>query len=999
MTILSTRWAAATLALSLLWPSLVLAQASLEIRVLNTDGSPASGASVTLRNTGQGTTQTKDTDAQGRTRFGALPATSGWQLSASTAQGRAQTRDLELRTDFARAVTLILANQSVETIDVRGGASITKLNTSNAEVSATLSAEQIALIPIEARSLERLLFRLPGVTQSTGFFGEAPSVAINGANALFTNYMVDGLDNNENFLGGQRFPLPIGAVQDVTVLVSSYSVEFGRTANGVVNVTTPSGDNEFGGEVAFVARPGGFLTKTPDGTQTSLFGAPVSDSFERYQGAITLHGPIQSDKTFFFLNAEYIRDETDNLLSVPELGIAGVLPGTNEQVLLTGKIDHFWSPQWRSALRINHGRVTLERQGGGLAGGNTFPSAGSVQDRVSTNIALTTTYSGDDFDYSGALQYSRFSWDFGQPIGAAGPQVTLFAAGNTSRSIGTIGHPGFIFDETENTWQTKHIGTWTKGRHRVKAGFDVIFADYSLFGGGNVNGNFQVALSPDQLTGLSAAGTQLGVSDLPADVDIVSAVFETQPNAFGRTQRLFGIFVEDQVQVSDTLSLTFGLRWDYDSLTGIAAKADLDNIAPRFAFNYSPTDTLSIRGGVGRFVEKLPYAVVSDAIQQNSTSAAFLGQLQGLIDQGILPTGTDLNAITTNEGNRTFDAAGLCTGLSGCPDPQSLRADADALPIAERRVFNPNGLDNPEAIQASLGVEWQARPDLVIGLDLQYARGRNLLRLIDLNAAAPFDFNQAEFARLGVAGVAALSLQEREALGLIRSAATADATRPTAGAARSVILSDSGGRSRYKALIFKVQKARGSDFYDASFFYTLSRLENDTDDINFRADDSNRFDRDFGPSLNDRTHVLSALVTLYPLDGLTLSFAGLLQSGQPVNFVPDPAIFGVTDINGDGLSTADQFTGNPDRFPGTGRNSGRLPWSHVFDVGAGYALDTPVGTFDLRADIFNVFNANNQSGFPVNFTASNQIQTFGQAFLQRSAGPARTFQLSGRYRF
>lgn len=992
--------AIAMLALSL-WPSLAFAQAALDVRVVGANGAAAAGIAVTITNAAQGVTQTKQTDAQGRARFGALAATSGWRVEASSSDGRAQSNTLELRSDFERSVTLILASQSVETIDVVSRASITQLNTSNAEVSSTLTAQQIALIPLEARSLERLLFRLPGITQSTGFFGEAPSVAINGANALFTNYMIDGLDNNENFLGGQKFPLPIGAVQDVTVLVSSYSVEFGRTANGVVNVTTPSGSNDFGGEIAFVTRPGGFLTKEPEGTQTSLFGAPVSDSFERYQGAITLHGPIKSDQTFFFLNAEYIRDETDNLLSVPELGIAGVLPGTNEQLLLTGKIDHIWSPQWRSALRFNHGRVTLERQGGGLDGGNTFPSGGSVQDRVSTNIALTTSYSGTDFDYSGALQYSRFDWDFGQPINGPSPQVTLFAAGDTSRSIAIIGHPGFIFDETENTWQTKHTGTWTRGRHRLKVGFDVIFADYALFGGGNVNGNFQVALSPDQLNGLSAAGTGLDVGDLPADVGILSATFETQPNAFGRTQRLYGVFVEDQIQVREDLSLTLGLRWDYDSLTGIAAKGDFDNIAPRVAFNYSPTETISIRGGVGRFVEKLPYAVISDAIQQNSTSAAFLGQLQGLIDQGILPSNTDLSAVTTADGNRSFDAAMLCTGIAGCPTPESLRAQADALPIAERRIFNPNGLDNPEAIQASLGAEWQARPDLIIGLDLQYARGRNLLRLVDLNAAAPFNFNQAEFDRLGAAGVAALTAEEREALGLIRSAANANATRPVfdPAGARSIIISDSGGRSRYTALIFKVQKARGGDWYDASFFYTLSRLENDTDDINFRADDANRFERDFGPSLNDRTHVLSALVTLYPAKGLTISMAGLLQSGQPINFVPDPAVFGVTDINGDGLSTADQFTGNPDRFPGLGRNSGRLPWSTVFDVGVGYALDTSAGTFDLRGDLFNVFNANTQSGFPVNFTASNQLQTFGAAFQQRSAGPARTFQLTARYRF
>ncbi|MGC5376574.1 hypothetical protein ACPXAO_24010, partial [Salmonella enterica] len=77
----------------------------------------------------------------------------------------------------------------------------------------------------------------------------------------------------------------------------------------------------------------------------------------------------------------------------------------------------------RTSLRVNHGRVQLERQGGGLDGGATFPTAGSVQDRFSTNVVLTNTYQGDGFDYVGSYQYSRFDWDFGEPLFGEGPQV------------------------------------------------------------------------------------------------------------------------------------------------------------------------------------------------------------------------------------------------------------------------------------------------------------------------------------------------------------------------------------------------------------------------------------------------------------------------------------------------------------------------------------------------------------------------------------------------
>ncbi|MEO0410882.1 MAG: TonB-dependent receptor [Pseudomonadota bacterium] len=980
------------------WAPQAFAQASLEVRVLSADGAPLQGAAVVIENAGLGQRFERETDGAGRARVTPMAAAAGWSVRALAGQTSAFAGPFQLRNDFTRTLTLRLSSEAaLESIMVTGRANAISINSSNAEISSTLTAAQIARLPVEARSLERLLFRLPGVTQSTGFFGEAPSIAINGANALYTNYMIDGLDNNENFLGGLKFAVPIGAVQDVTVLVSSYSAEFGRTANGIVNVTTPSGSNDVAGEFVFVTRPGGFLTETPDGTQTSLFGQPVADSFERYQGAATLSGPLIKDKVFGFINAEYIRDETQNLLSSQDLDINAVLPGTNTQLLLTGRLDAQLSEAWRASARINYGDVELERPGGGLDGGVTFPSAGSVQDRQSLNAALQLSYNSDRLGYSGALQYSRFRWDFGQPLNGPGPQATLFSQGDLTRPVAIIGHPGFIFDERESTWQTRHTLTYEAGKHRLKGGIDFILADFALAGGGNVNGNFALSVPQAELAALGAAGAQLSIADVPTSAQIIDAVFETQPNRFGRTQQLYSAFLEDQWQLRSDFSLTFGLRYDYDSLTNSGAGSDTNNISPRFGFNYLPHPDVSIRGGVGRFVEKIPYAVISDALQQGSQAPAFLSQLEDLRALDILPSDADLLALTSNEGNRTISP--MCAAPFMCPDPMSLRTDAQNQPIAERRIFSPFGLENPEALQASLSVEWQVAPDLIIGVDAQYSRGRNLLRLVDLNAPAPFDFNQAAFDALGADDVAALSPAQREAMGLVRSTDIANASRPTTGLVRSILYTDSGGRSRYKALIFKIQKARGNDIYYASLFYTLSRLENDTDDINFRADDANRFDRDFGPSLNDRTHVISGLFTLYPVDGLTLSLAGLIQSGQPINFTPDPAVFGTTDLNGDGLSIADQFTGNPDRFPGVGRNSGRLGWNAVFDVGLGYALETPAGTVSLRGDVFNVLDANRDSGFPVNFTVSNQVQTFGQPFNQTSAGQARTFQLTARYAF
>ena len=129
--------------------------------------------------------------------------------------------------------------------------------------------------------------------------------------------------------------------------------------------------------------------------------------------------------------------------------------------------------------------------------------------------------------------------------------------------------------------------------------------------------------------------------------------------------------------------------------------------------------------------------------------------------------------------------------------------------------------------------------------------------------------------------------------------------------------------------------------------------------------------------------------------------ASLLQSGQPVNRIP--LGFNTNDLNGDGASFADAYTGNSDRFPGESRNNDRLPWSVNIDLALQHQFAITKNTkLELRADIFNVFDVKNLSGYSNNATQSNQIQGGSLAsglFVQRNAGPPRQFQFGVRFLF
>ncbi len=968
-------------ALILLAPGLAWAQAGLEVSVVNAGSKqPVADLPVVLDNLGTGQSAEMRTDNQGKARFSGLSTSGTYTVSTgeTDSYAPAEGANITLRSTFDHSVTLLVFDKNdlraQEEIIVVGRRGITRLNTANAEVSSTFSEAELAALPIEARDVTRSLFRLPNVTQATGFFPEAPSISINGANSLFTNYMIDGLDNNENFLGGPKFPVPIGFTQSATVLANNFSAEYGRTANGVVNITSKSGGNTVEGEAFVISRPG-FLTKNSNFNTTDLSGNPVSDTFNRYQGGIGLGGPIVKDKTFYYANLEYTRDDKENRLVVPELDLDEAIGGTNQFLLSSLRLDHIWSDDWSSTLRFNHGRVSIGRQAGGIGGGVTFPSAANSQNRTSTLLALSTTYAGEKLTYEGRFHYSRFRWNYG--AADPGPQVTVQAP--SGQTIAVLGHPGFVFDDTENSYQTQHKVTYKRGAHTLKAGGDLIVSDFSLTGGGNIDGNYTVRLDAAQLATLAASGstTSLQPSDLPANVQVLNYAVELQPSAFGTTQSQYGLYIEDVFAVTPRLNVTAGLRWDYDSVSNGGGSGDFDNFAPRLSANYALTERMAVRGGIGVFYDKIPYTVASDAFQQNSTSPAFKAQLQQLISLGLLPSDTNIERITF-DGNLSVNPA--CSTYLACPTPAQSADLRNTALSSNLRILNPNGLENPHALQATVGYQWQVTDDLLFYTDAIYSKSHDLLRLVDLNAPAPFTF-----------------------MGTPRSQADANATRPVTpvpGGARSIVVTDTGGRAEYKALNFTVIKDKGDDAFAYRLSYTLSSLKNDTDDINFRAQDSNDFAADYGPSLNDRTHTFSGILTVYPLKNLSLTIAGLIQSGQPVNFVPDAATFGTIDLNGDGQSFGEGFVGNSDRFPGTTRNSGRLPWSETFDVGLQYAVPAPEGVVEIRADVFNVFNTNNWSGYPVNFTQSNQVQIGGGApFTQRSAAPPRTLQVSARYVF
>lgn len=957
-------------------------------------GKPIDSIWVELRNPSIGFSERRNTNLQGRVRFSGLALAGEYMVEVmeDDRYESAKKEGIVLRSNTNTGIQMVVFGFGETQLLSEVVVGSSRINVQNAEVSSELKQKEIESIPLEGRDITRILYRLPNVVQATGFYPEAPNVSINGSNSLFTNYLIDGMDNNERFLGGMKFNIPVGFAKNINVLSNNFSTEYGLTGNGIINVTSRSGSNDFAGEAFFVTRPGAVLDAESAYIQRDLSGNQVKDGFQRYQAGVGFGGAIKKDKTFYYVNAEYTRDIKDNLLQSPALNVNETIRGENNFSYLSGKIDHNWSRNFRSTVRANIGIVNIARQGGGLTGGTQFPSAANFQDRNSLLLASQNTYLGRNFKSESNLQYSRFRWNYGRALDQNSPQVVVLDPQEQTAAV--LGHPGYIFDATENTFQVQQKLTFYRDRHTFKTGIELISAQHGLLGGGNVNGNYTVKLNTAQLESLRGRnlGSGLDIRDIPNDVEVLNYNVELRPASFGARQNILSIYAEDVFNVSTRLNLTLGFRYDVDNLSkGGGERMDLNNLAPRFSLNYKINSESSLRGGYGIFYDKILYAVYSDALQQNTRSSDYRKQLQALINLGRLPAGTNLDNITF-DGNAGASVQNV-TYLNG-PSYTTLQAQREGAFSNERRILNPNGYQNPLTHQFSLGYQHQLGKKMLFYADVVYNKSNKLFRLRDINAPAAYPLNDPNAV-------------------VVRSPAIADLSRPIpisnasavingevlTGVARSIVVSETEGEAKYIGVSFNVQKDRAEDKYAWRLIYTLSRLRNNTEDINFKAQDNNNFEAEWGPSINDRTHVINAIGSFYPLKQWGITLAALLQSGQPINRIPDALKYGTTDLNGDGRSFADAYTGNSDRHPGESRNSDRLPWSKTFDLSTAYSF---VATgLTIRADVFNLFNTVNLSGYSNNATQSNQIQigAIASGIVEKNAAPPRQFQFSLLYAF
>jgi hypothetical protein len=862
--------------------------ATMIVVVEDQSGAVVKDAKVSVMNTATGDVREAVSGNDGNATIPALSLTGTYTVNVSKSGfGNEELRDVTLRSGETATlkVKLLVGSQQAE-VTVYG---TTEGVRADPQIGRRLDSALIDETPILGRKVTTLPLLNSAFRQAKGtgdLFVNSTYFVTGAGGRRETTVTLDGASDDEGW-GRQTalITVPIGAVQEMRILSNAFSAEFGWTAGPAINIVTKSGTNAFHGEGLYMIRPGGWQAKTfstknfcPSSvtscvTPTTLAAinpADVPDKLNQFSGSIG--GPIVQDKTFFFVTADFTRQDRTAFISstlpsfvLPEDGNLAYV-GRYRQELVDMRVDHKFSQSQTLMVRANIDRF-YDTNPQDAVGGTSAPSVARKYSRRGWSIQSNLT----SVINPNLLNEARFDFLDGDP-------VTLWEAQTLSTTYTRAGSVPFTIGQSRvanlysRQGQFSDTLTWSRGKHNLRIGGSI--ARHTSGGTGGEPGTAVLGTFTFKNTTTAPFG-QLTLNDVQQ---------YTQPISFGisnynLSQWLIAGYVQDNFRITPNFTLDLGLRYDRQTLTDANG-----NFAPRIGFGWNPKGDArtAIRGGYGMYYTQIRSNVYATALISGldglTTYTATPGQLgfPTCLTGSCLPLSFDPRTllasqlpardITINPGQRAFYEAQFAKyGLN-----------FDLLPNY------PDKLVNPRSQVMSIGAEREVAKGLFIGSDFVHQHWTNIDRTVDLNAPSPFD---------------------RTAPGQVRTVAQANATRPILpvnGGVRQVNVLTNLGIADYNGLQTQLSY-RGNRKMYAAFSYTLSKATNTTepDGNGIGPNDSNIArlgEQERGPSLLDQRHRAVITFTYNLPYHITAGTLTQLASARPFN-----ATTGI-DNNGDGIN-------------------------------------------------------------------------------------------------
>ncbi len=628
-------------------------------------------------------------------------------------------------------------------------------------VSTVVGRQFVGDLPLNGRSFNTLIELTPGVILAKTNSLSQGQFSVNGQRTDANYYMVDGVSANVGVTpgfavgqfaagalpalgatGGTNGLVSVDALQEFRVQTSSFAPEFGRTPGAQISLATRSGTNEFHGTVFDY-----FRNDALDATDWFANNKGLKKPALRQNDfGGTVGGPLIKDHLFFFFSYEglRLRQPRVTLIEVPssqarQSAAAGVQPfldafpqpnGTDfgsgvaqfsasysDPTTLDAaslRLDYDPTSKLNLFIRYNYAPSSATIRGGS---GTTLSVLAPTKSTITTLTTGTTLSFGPRVVNSLRVNWSRvigtesFRAD---TFGGAVPVPDSLLAPAFSQNHDQF---GFLIENLIRLW-----GTGSSSQN-VQRQFNLIDT-VDL-----VRGAHQLKFGVDyrRLTPVTSALALAVLADFP---DVVQASTGVAPFVGVSAQDQIGLlytnlsfFGQDTWRVTPRLSLTYGLRWDYNPPPSGADGKDLFTVS---GFSDPSTWTLAPKGTPlwkathNNFAPRIGIAL--DLVQSQRWGSVVRGGFGIFHDLGNAPTGGKIHDWPYFRLGAFFDQPVPIDPAVVVPPPFSLN-----LPVTQLVVFDPN-LRLPRTYQWNVAFEQMLGVHQALSLTYLGAVGRRLQR-------------------------------------------------------------------------------------------------------------------------------------------------------------------------------------------------------------------------------------------------------------------------------
>src|SRR6516165_7516901 len=282
------------------WAQTSLVGGALEGAVSDSTGGRIPGATVTAREVS--THQSREVSTNGEGIFHIQEMAPGTYEVLVSQSGFATYRHAGVTIQLGATVHLDVAMQSAGvSTQVTVMAQPSPIDPAQTSVSSAVDKERIEELPVESRNYLNFTLLAPGVSsspQQPGRRSRAPladsGFTFGGLRGRSNNVTIDGLDNNDEYVGASRTELSLETVQEFQVVDAGLSAETGGASGGSINVITRTGANTIHGDAFLFAENGSLNARNPFETERT------QPALHRYRTGVALGGPLVKNRTFYY---------------------------------------------------------------------------------------------------------------------------------------------------------------------------------------------------------------------------------------------------------------------------------------------------------------------------------------------------------------------------------------------------------------------------------------------------------------------------------------------------------------------------------------------------------------------------------------------------------------------------------------------------------------------------------------------------------------------------